>query len=109
MQDAVVRAAEAELVEELIRIADEVAIGKEQKLDEVPVWLAGLGCGLGRSRTVFARRRQTDIGHYVSTIDIFRFDYYPQKREVTATARLVRPRREVARSPKGAVLWQTLP
>jgi hypothetical protein len=42
MQDAVVRAPEAEFGERLIGIADEVAIGEEQKLDQVPYRLAGV-------------------------------------------------------------------
>ena len=36
MKHAMVRATEAQLQEHFIRIADEIAIGKEQKLDDVP-------------------------------------------------------------------------
>ena len=40
MQHAVVRAAEAELGQHLVGVADEVAVGEEQELDEVPDRLA---------------------------------------------------------------------
>ena len=52
VQDAVVGAAEAELFQHLVRIADEIAIGEEQKLDEVPVRFA-----LPPPRARSARRR----------------------------------------------------
>ena len=42
MQHAMVRPAEAELGQNLIRIADEIAIGEEQKLDEIEIRLAAL-------------------------------------------------------------------
>ena len=48
MQHAVVRAAEAELGQHLVGIADEVAIGEEQELDEVPARLAVPARQLGR-------------------------------------------------------------
>ncbi len=50
MQDAMVRAAEAELFQHLVGIADEVAIGEEQKLDEVPAGLARFGGRFDRRR-----------------------------------------------------------
>src|SRR5208282_2587365 len=87
-----------------VRIADEVAIGEEQELNEVPVRFAHRRRGLDRpgGGAAFTRCVQTDVGHYVSYIDISRFDCYPQKRNVTATSCLVRPRRGVAQAPKGA-------
>ncbi len=39
MQDAVMRAAEPELDQDLVRVADEIAVGEEQELDQVPVRL----------------------------------------------------------------------
>src|SRR4029077_4765200 len=110
MQHAMVRAAKAELVQKLIGVADEVAVGKEQKLDEIPIGLARIGAlGHRRGGPVFARRCQTDVGHYVSTIDIFRFGCYPQRRYVTATWRRVHSRRAVVRAPNGALIGQMRP
>ena len=40
MQHPVMRAAEAELLQHVVRIGDEVPVGKEQKLDQVPDRLA---------------------------------------------------------------------
>jgi len=48
MQHAVMGAAEAELGQNLVGIADEVAIGEEQELDEVEIGLARLQHGLMR-------------------------------------------------------------
>ena len=52
MQHAVVRAAEAELGQHIVGIADEVAVGEEQELDEIPDRLGGMRplLGLGRRR-----------------------------------------------------------
>ena len=70
MQHAVMRAAEAELAQHLVRIADEVAIGEEQQLDDVPDrllrrrrWRGGRSARLGGA-----------CAHiYVSHVDIFWF------------------------------------
>jgi len=66
MQDAMMGAAEAELGQHFIGIADEVAIGEEQELDEVKIGLAGRGLdrSLAGSRGArLARRRDADVGH----------------------------------------------
>ena len=59
MQHAVMRAAEAELGQHLVGIADEIAIGEEQKLDEVPVRLdvprGGARCGSPAARSLLVR------------------------------------------------------
>src|SRR6185312_6780049 len=110
MQHAMVCAPEAELVQKLIGVADEVAVRKEQKLDEIPIGLARVGAADRRGGgPVLARRCQTDVGHYVSTIDIFRFGCYPQRRYVTATWRRVHSRRAVVRAPNGALIGQMRP
>ena len=48
VEDAGVRAPEAERLENLIRIADEIAVGKEQKLDQVPVRFSRFHRRIGR-------------------------------------------------------------
>ena len=56
VQHAVVRAAEAELGQDVVGIADEVAIGEEQELDEVPDRL-GRTAGAGSRRATGAVRQ----------------------------------------------------
>ncbi len=70
MQDPVMCAAEPESHEDVVRIADEVAIGEKQKLDQVPdrFWLAG---GRGPAGGGYI---------YVSHVDIFWFVCYPLPR-----------------------------
>ena len=52
MQHAMMRAAEAELRQHFVRIADKVAIGEEQKLDEIEI---GLAAGRPQARPRRAR------------------------------------------------------
>ena len=107
MQDPVVGAAKAELVQHLIRIADEVAVGKEQKLDQVPVGLARFRCA-PRPALAAERLLPGDVrlmsAIMSAHIDIFRFDCYPQKRNVTANIAPGSPLREVAGRRKGALI-----
>ena len=76
MQHPVMRAAEPELRQLVVGVADEIAIGEEQQLDDVPD-------RLGRPR---APRSAPEAGRsasweiYVSHIDIFRLDCYPKLR-----------------------------
>jgi hypothetical protein len=109
MQHTVVSASETELIQHLIRIADEIAIGEEQKLDEIPIRFPALGGLDWRSGAGLARGRQTDVSHYVSYIDIFRFDCYPQKRNLAATSSLGIAQREVARVQNGAFIGRMRP
>jgi hypothetical protein len=84
VQHAVVRAAEAERDQNLVGVADEVAIGKEEELDQVPARLPGCRRRLGRrDRAKLTCSCDTELGHYVSYIDIFLVDCYPSKRDVT--------------------------
>ena len=46
MQYAVMRPAEIQFFENLIRIADEIAIGEKQKLDQIPVRLTRAAGGV---------------------------------------------------------------
>ena len=48
MQHAMMRAAEAELGQHFVGIADEIAIGEEQQLDEVEIGFADARRGFGR-------------------------------------------------------------
>src|SRR5262249_24403646 len=73
MQHAVVRAAEPELGQHLVGVADEISVGKEQKLNQVP---RRLGALVGNVR--LGRGRPEGRHIYVSHIDIFRFDCYPR-------------------------------
>ena len=78
MQHPMMRAAEAELLQHMVRVGDEVPVGEEQQLDEVPDRLA---CGAARSPACGepdtpASREKI----YVSHIDIFRFDCYSRAR-----------------------------
>ncbi len=57
MQHPVVRAAEAELGQHVVRIADEVAIGEEQQLDDVPDRLARRRRRLGAGSRAIGRQR----------------------------------------------------
>src|SRR5262249_25666540 len=57
MQHAVMRAAEADLGERIVRIADEVPVSEEQKLDDVPNRLALAPRALSRrGRTIGGKR-----------------------------------------------------
>src|SRR5262249_31590935 len=73
MQDAVVRAAEPETGQSFVRIAYEIPVGKEQKLDEVPHRLVG-----GRRVVCLARSGPAGRNNYVSHVDIFRFVCYSE-------------------------------
>jgi hypothetical protein len=91
MQHAVVRAPETELGEHMIGIADEVAIGEEQQLDDVPgrAILAGGSLILGSGAVADRRNRhifQRVSAIYVSYIDIFSEDCY---RELRLNERIV--------------------
>src|SRR5450755_4795587 len=73
MQHPVMGAPEAELGEHLVRIADEIAIGEKQQLDDVPDRLGMRRC---RARALGqAVGRGGDLGAhiYVSHVDIFWF------------------------------------
>src|SRR5690348_441860 len=70
VQHAVMGAAEAELRQHLVRIADEVAIGEEQKLDDVPDGLSGRSRPLGG---VAWGVHKLGPPIYVSHVDIFWF------------------------------------
>jgi hypothetical protein len=71
MQHTVMRAAEGEFAQHFVRIADEIAIGKKQQLDDVPDrrrrrprtgrQVGGGGCGCDGLRAHI----------YVSHVDIF--------------------------------------
>ena len=78
VQHPVMRPAEAELGQHVVGIADEVAVGEEQQLDEVPDRLAAVQAAARPGRLAGALRRAGNI--YVSHIDIFRFDCYPKSR-----------------------------
>src|SRR5262249_17561145 len=71
MKHAMVRATEAQLEEHFVRIADEIAVGKKQQLDDVP---NGFGWAAGPARPL----RHAVLGRcclgtqiYVSHVDIF--------------------------------------
>jgi hypothetical protein len=70
MQHPVMRPPEPENLQLMIGVADEIAIGKEQKLDDIPAQIAGPlsgGSRFGRPRIRVGRR----VGEiYVSHIDI---------------------------------------
>jgi hypothetical protein len=100
VQHAVVGAAEAETLEDVVGVAHEIAIGEEQELDQVDHGL-GTGASTGSRRVRRAARalrgggvrlveavRGRDI--YVSHVDFFRYDRY---REVPQDERIVRQRR----------------
>jgi hypothetical protein len=77
MQHPMMRAAEPEFLQHVVGVGDEVPVGKEQKLDQVPhrLALAGRAAGLGSTREACITRK-----NYVSHIDIFRFDCYSKAR-----------------------------
>src|SRR5262249_23308269 len=71
VQDAMMRAPEAEAGERLVGIADEIPVGEKQELDQVPDRLlqAAIGSRVDRGRVVAGN-------NYVSHVDIFGFDCY---------------------------------
>src|SRR3974390_1320203 len=71
MQHPVMSTAEAELGQHLVRIADEVTIGKEQEFDDVPDRLRRRGRGGLALGNNVPRRYHLGTGIYVSHVDIF--------------------------------------
>src|SRR4029079_15650469 len=98
----VMRPAKPELRQDMVRIANEVPVGKEQKLDNVPNRLAvGNRFGeLGRTGLAFNSGQI-----YVSHVDIFRLVCYSQDHEreriVRAANTYMAPLR---RSPKPVLM-----
>ena len=58
MQHPVMRAAEAEFRQHIVRVADEVAIGEEQQLDEVPDRLVAAGRTVSGGERPIGRNRE---------------------------------------------------
>ena len=75
MQHPMMGAAEAQFEQHLVRIADEIAIGKKQQLDDVPDRVRGrYRRRTGRCAIGHTRAGRGDIIHiYVSHVDIFWF------------------------------------
>ena len=64
MQHTMVGAPEAKRCQHLVRIADEITIGEEQKFDQIPIGLGALHARLAlRRRTGVAHGCHSDVGH----------------------------------------------
>ena len=73
MQHPVMGAAEGELAEHLVRVADEIAIGEKQQFDDVPDRLRGRRRRRGASHRALGKGGGLGVHIYVSHIDIFWF------------------------------------
>ena len=72
MDDAVVRAPEAEFLQHVVGIADEIPIGEEQQLDDIPAQNGRTGAGRGLASLLRSSHRKI----YVNHIDISWVQYY---------------------------------
>src|SRR6478752_5195825 len=72
VHDAMMGAAEAERLQLLVGIADEIAIGEEQQFDDIPAQIASVVCGRPRPGSVLRRSREI----YVRHIDVSWFQCY---------------------------------
>ena len=73
MQHPVMRAAETEFLQDVVRIGHEVPVSKEQKLDQIPYRLTLVSTLTSRVFTRLGRK------NYVSHVDIFLFDCYSKR------------------------------